>query len=64
MLTSYGGTGASSFTSDGIVYGNGGGALQATSAAGSSDQLYTNQVLTVTNAGVPVWASAVDGGTF
>jgi hypothetical protein len=64
LLTSYGGTGASSFTSDGIVYGNGGGALQATSAAGSSDQLYTNQVLTVTNAGVPVWASAVDGGTF
>ena len=64
LLTSYGGTGASTFTSDGIIYGNGGGALQATLAAGSSDQLYTNQVLTVTNAGVPVWASAVDGGTF
>ena len=62
--TAYGGTGASSFTSDGIIYGNGGGALQATVAAGTSDQLYTNQVLTVTNSGVPVWASAVDGGTF
>ena len=60
----YGGTGQSSFTSDGIIYGNGGGALQATAAAGSSDQAYTNQILTVTNSGVPVWASAVDGGTF
>ena len=62
--TAYGGTGASSFTSDGIIYGNGGGALQATVAAGTSDQAYTNQVLTVTNSGVPVWSSAVDGGTF
>ena len=60
----YGGTGQSSFTSDGIIYGNGGGALQSTLAAGSSDQAYTNQILTVTNSGVPVWASAVDGGTF
>ena len=60
----YGGTGQSSFNSDGIIYGNGGGALQATAAAGSSDQAYTNQILTVTNSGVPVWASAVDGGTF
>jgi len=60
----YGGTGQSSFTLDGIIYGNGGGALQSTLAAGSSDQAYTNQILTVTNSGVPVWASAVDGGTF
>jgi hypothetical protein len=60
----YGGTGQTSFTSDGIIYGNGSGALQATVAAGVSDQAYTNQVLTVTNAGVPVWSSAVDGGTF
>jgi len=62
--TAYGGTGSSSFTLDGIIYGNAGGALQATAAAGTSDQLYTNQVLTVTNSGVPVWSSAVDGGTF
>ena len=62
--TAYGGTGASSFTLDGIIFGNGGGALQSTVAAGTSDQAYTNQVLTVTNSGVPVWASAVDGGTF
>jgi len=62
--TAYGGTGASSFTLDGIIFGNGGGALQATAAAGTSDQAYTNQVLTVTNSGVPVWATAVDGGTF
>jgi hypothetical protein len=59
-----GGTGASSFTLDGIVYGNGSGALQATAAAGTSDQTFSNQILTVTNAGVPVWTTTLDGGTF
>jgi hypothetical protein len=59
-----GGTGVSSFTANGIVFGNGSGAMQATSMAGSADQTWSNQILTVTNAGVPVWSSALDGGTF
>ena len=60
-----GGTGVSSFTTNGIVFGNGSGAMGVTALAGSgSDQTWSNQILTVTNAGVPVWSSTMDGGTF
>lgn len=59
-----GGTGFATATTNGIVYGNGTGALGVTALAGSSDQTWSNQILTVTNAGVPTWASAMDGGTF
>lgn len=59
-----GGTGLSTITSNGITYGNGTGAVGVTAAAGSADQTWSNQILTVTNAGVPVWSSALDGGTF
>ena len=59
-----GGTGLSTATLNGITFGNGTGALGVTAAAGSSDQTWSNQILTVTNAGVPVWSSALDGGTF
>jgi hypothetical protein len=59
-----GGTGLSTATLNGITYGNGTGAFGVTSAAGSADQTWSNQILTVTNAGVPVWSSAMDGGTF
>ena len=66
----YGGTGVSTFTANGIIYGNTAGALQVTAAAnvgspGSGDDVTTSfQVLTVTAAGVPVWTSTIDGGTF
>ena len=59
-----GGTGVSTFTTNGMVYGNGSGALQVTAAAGTSDQTWSNQIMTVTNAGVPVWSTALDGGQF
>jgi hypothetical protein len=59
-----GGTGLSSITTNGITYGNGTGAVGVTSAAGGADQTWSNQILTVTNAGVPVWSTALDGGTF
>jgi hypothetical protein len=59
-----GGTGAATFTTNGITYGNGVGAIQVTAAAGTADQTWSNQILTVTNAGVPVWSSALDGGQF
>lgn len=64
LTVGQGGTGASSFTTKGIVYGNGSGAMQVTAAAGTSDQTFSNQILTVTNAGVPVWATTLDGGQF
>lgn len=59
-----GGTGRSTFTTNGIVYGNSTDGLLVTVAAGTSDQTWSNQILTVTNAGVPVWSTALDGGTF
>lgn len=64
LTVTQGGTGASTFTSKGIVYGDGSNALAVTAAAGSSDQTWSNQILTVTNAGVPIWSSALDGGQF
>ena len=64
LVTARGGTGLSTITTNGITYGNGTGNLGVTAAAGTSDQTWSNQILTVTNSGVPVWASALDGGTF
>ena len=66
----YGGTGAGTFTTNGIIYGNTTGALQVTAAANmaspgtGSDVSTSYQVLTVTAAGVPVWTDTIDGGTF
>jgi len=64
LTVAQGGTGASTFTTKGIVYGNGTGALSVTAAAGTSDQTWSNQILTTTDAGVPVWSSTIDGGQF
>ena len=66
----YGGTGGSSWTTNGIIYGNAAGALQVTAAAnmatpGTGNDVTTSyQILTVTAAGVPVWTNTIDGGTF
>ena len=66
----YGGTGASTFTTNGIVYGQGASPMQVTAAANmanpgtGSDATTSYQVLTVTSAGVPVWTNTIDGGTF
>ena len=66
----FGGTGASTFTTNGIIYGNTAGALQVTAAANmgspgtGSDVNESFQVLTVTATGVPVWTNTIDGGTF
>ena len=62
----YGGTGRSSFVTNGIVYGNDTGQLLVTDAAGSSDISTSFQMLTVTDSGddTPVWTDTIDGGTF
>ena len=66
----FGGTGVSTFTTNGILYGNAAGAVQVTAEAnmgtpGSGADVNTSfQVLTVTAAGVPVWTDTIDGGTF
>lgn len=64
LTVGQGGTGQSSFTASGIIYGNGTAGLGVTAAAGTSDQTWSNQIMTVTNAGVPVWSTALDGGQF
>ena len=66
----YGGTGGSTWTTNGIIYGNATGALQVTAAANmatpgtGSDVTTSYQILTVTAAGVPVWTNTIDGGVF
>ena len=64
LTVAQGGTGASTFTTNGIVYGSGTSAMGVTAAAGTSDQTWSNQILTTTNAGVPVWTTTLDGGQF
>jgi hypothetical protein len=64
LTVGQGGTGLSTITQNGITYGNGIGAVGVTAAAGGADQTWSNQILTVTNAGVPVWTTALDGGQF
>ena len=64
LTVSQGGTGLSTITQYGVTYGNGSGTLGVTAAAGVSDQTWSNQIMTVTNAGVPTWSTALDGGTF
>ena len=53
----YGGTGVSTFTSNGVLYGNGSGDLQVTAAGTDTYFLYSNN-------GTPAWTNTVDGGTF
>jgi len=64
LTVQQGGTGFATATTKGILYGNGTGALQVTAAADTGDQTWSNQILTVTNAGIPVWSTAMDGGSF
>jgi len=52
-----GGTGTTTFTSNGILYGNGTSALGVTAAGTSGYFLYSN-------AGTPDWTNIVDGGTY
>jgi len=57
LVVADGGTGASTFTSNGILYGNGTGALQATAAG-------TNGYFLYSNSGTPAWTNSIDGGSY
>lgn len=57
VAVAYGGTGQTSFTTNGILYGNGSGAINVT-AAGTE-----GQVLQASGTGVPAFGM-LDGGTF
>jgi len=59
-----GGTGRTTATTNGIVYGNGTSALGVT-AAGAYDSTHSvGQLLSVNSSGVPTWTNTLDGGTF
>jgi len=62
----YGGTGVSTFTEDGILYGDTANPVKVTAAAGTSDASNSFQILTVTSGAdsTPVWTDTIDGGSF
>jgi len=57
LAVAQGGTGATTFTANGVIYGNGTGALQATGAG------VFGQVLQANSSGLPQFGG-IDGGTF
>ena len=57
LTVGFGGTGASTFTSNGILYGNGTGTIQVTAAG-------TDGYFLKSNSGTPAWTNVIDGGTF
>ena len=57
LTVGFGGTGASTFTSNGILYGNGTGTIQVTAAG-------TDGYFLKSNSGTPAWTNIIDGGTF
>ena len=59
-----GGTGLSTITNNGIMFGQGTLAAGVTAAAGGADITYSHQLLTVDKYGNPVWTTTLDGGRF
>lgn len=61
----YGGTGVSSFTTNGVLYGNSSSAIQVTSASNPGSNATTSYgILTTNSTGVPVWTDEIDGGSY
>ena len=59
LTVPFGGTGAATFTSKGVLYGNGSGTLAVT-AAGTNGYFLQGKG----GAAAPDWTNVVDGGTF
>ena len=65
LAVAEGGTGVSSFTNNGVVYGDGSNALDVTATPGGSDATTSFQILSASASnGVPVWTTSIDGGTY
>jgi hypothetical protein len=65
LAVAEGGTGVSSFTDKGIVYGDGSSALDVRAAPGGGDVTTSFQILTAGSGnGNPVWTTTIDGGTY
>jgi hypothetical protein len=60
-----GGTGVSSFSNNGVLYGDGSNALDVTATPGAADATTSFQILSASSSnGVPVWTTSIDGGTY
>ena len=60
-----GGTGVSSFSNNGVLYGDGSSALDVTATPGGADATTSFQILSASSSnGVPVWTTSIDGGTY
>jgi hypothetical protein len=59
-----GGTGRSSLTSNGILYGNNTNAVGVTAAGVWDAANSVGQLLSVNSSGVPTWTNTIDGGSF
>jgi phage-related tail fiber protein len=64
LAVANGGTGAATFTSKGIIYGNGTSALQVTAAGAWDATNGTGSILSVDSNNTPVWTNTVDGGGY
>ena len=64
LAVQYGGTGAGTFTANGIIFGNTTGALQVTAASNPGSNATTSYgILTTNGSNVPTWTDVIDGGT-
>lgn len=59
-----GGTGATTFTVNGIIYGNTTSALQVTAAGTWDSTNSVGQLLSVNSSNVPTWTNTLDGGAY
>ena len=64
LAVAHGGTGRSTFTSKGILYGNGSGGLQTTAVGTYDSSFNVGQLLSVDSNGTPAWTNTIDGGDF
>ncbi len=61
----YGGTGQSSFTTNGVIYGQNTSGLAVTAASNPGSNATTSYgILTTDVSNVPVWTDTIDGGSY
>lgn len=59
-----GGTGATTFTTNGILYGNGTSSINVTAQGTWDSTNSSGQLLTVNSSNVPTWTNTIDGGGY
>ena len=60
LAVTHGGTGVSSFTNNGVLYGDAGNALDVTAASSAAGSI----LQTAASGGVPAFSNIIDGGTY